>query len=683
MQIRALTLQNIRSYTAATLTFEKGLTLLAGDIGSGKSTILLALEFALFGIQRGELSGSALLRHGCQSGKVSLSLEIDGKEITIQRGLKRNNTGIGQETGSITIDGVTTELTAVELKAKVLELLNYPPSLLSTGKRPLFRYTVYTPQEEMKAILYEKAEERLETLRRLFNIDKYKRVRENTLTFLKDLRKEETDLSARVEELTKLVEEGFDLEQLKELTGKKALCEKDLLELSEKAKQADEALATLEKERFELEEQKKALALTKSRVEMLQQRREEVITDEKEVAAQIAGTDLQKSDVDETKLQEQEKILREHEEKIAAKERAVVTQEAEHTATIKRVDELIAKISQLDTCPTCQQPVTVEHKTHIDQEEGQKKLVAETKLLDLESIKEKLAGHKRQLREKQAELLEKQKLVAANKEKLVSLERLQKKLTQIGEAKEKLTADITAESGRITALESALSGKSFDQESYELKKRAATEAQKALSEKRMEQLSVTKDIERLEAEKEKLEKKKAEMEAYTRQLQKVREKATWLQKQLINVSHTIEKQLFSSVYGLFNEYFKEWFSTLMEDESLSVRLDSDFAPVIVQDGYETTIENLSGGEKTSVALAYRLSLNKAINEFLTEIKTSDLLILDEPTDGFSTEQLDRVREVLDQLQLQQILIVSHEQQMEGYVDHVLRIAKTGHESRVA
>jgi DNA repair exonuclease SbcCD ATPase subunit len=40
-------------------------------------------------------------------------------------------------------------------------------------------------------------------------------------------------------------------------------------------------------------------------------------------------------------------------------------------------------------------------------------------------------------------------------------------------------------------------------------------------------------------------------------------------------------------------------------------------------------------------------------------------------------------EVLDQLQLQQILIVSHEQQMEGYVDHVLRIAKTGHESRVA
>jgi exonuclease SbcC len=121
----------------------------------------------------------------------------------------------------------------------------------------------------------------------------------------------------------------------------------------------------------------------------------------------------------------------------------------------------------------------------------------------------------------------------------------------------------------------------------------------------------------------------------------------------------------------------------MEDETLAVRLDAEFTPVIIQDGYETAIEHLSGGEKTSVALAYRLALNKAVNDFLTAINTRDLLILDEPTDGFSSEQLDRVREVLDQLRLRQVIIVSHEAQMEGYVDHVLRVQKQGHESRVA
>ena len=121
---------------------------------------------------------------------------------------------------------------------------------------------------------------------------------------------------------------------------------------------------------------------------------------------------------------------------------------------------------------------------------------------------------------------------------------------------------------------------------------------------------------------------------------------------------------------------------LMEEETISVRLDAEFTPLVSQDGYETVVEHLSGGEKTSVALAYRLALNRVLNELLRDVKTRDLLILDEPTDGFSTEQLDRVREVLDQLRLRQVIIVSHEAQLEGCVDHVLRVVKEEHESRL-
>jgi len=136
------------------------------------------------------------------------------------------------------------------------------------------------------------------------------------------------------------------------------------------------------------------------------------------------------------------------------------------------------------------------------------------------------------------------------------------------------------------------------------------------------------------------------------------------------------------IYTEFNEYFVEWFNTLMEDETITVRLDDRFSPVVIQDGYETTLENLSGGEKTSIALAYRLSLNKVINDFISTIKTRDLIILDEPTDGFSSEQLDRVREVLKQLNVKQTIIVSHEPKMESYVDHVITISKQDHTSRV-
>ena len=77
-----------------------------------------------------------------------------------------------------------------------------------------------------------------------------------------------------------------------------------------------------------------------------------------------------------------------------------------------------------------------------------------------------------------------------------------------------------------------------------------------------------------------------------------------------------------------------------------------------------------------MALAYRLALNKTINTVTSSIKTKDLLILDEPTEGFSSEQLDKLRDVIAQLNLRQIIIVSHEQKIEGFADKVVRLEKT-------
>jgi len=60
---------------------------------------------------------------------------------------------------------------------------------------------------------------------------------------------------------------------------------------------------------------------------------------------------------------------------------------------------------------------------------------------------------------------------------------------------------------------------------------------------------------------------------------------------------------------------------------------------------------------------------------LSNIKTSNLVILDEPTDGFSAQQLDKMRDVLGQLQTEQLILVSHEQKIEGFVDNIIRIRK--------
>ena len=131
----------------------------------------------------------------------------------------------------------------------------------------------------------------------------------------------------------------------------------------------------------------------------------------------------------------------------------------------------------------------------------------------------------------------------------------------------------------------------------------------------------------------------------------------------------------------FSGLFNKWFCMLVS-ENFMARIDENFTPIIEQQDYEIPYEYLSGGERTAVALAYRLSLNQVINSILSTINTKDIVILDEPTDGFSDQQLDKIREVLMQLNVKQLLLVSHEQKIESFVENVIRFKKENGISKI-
>ena len=188
MFLKNIKLSNIRSYEDAEINFPTGSTLLSGDIGSGKSTILLATEFALFGTRRKGLSGASLLRNGKDKGSVELNFEVQEKNIVIKRNLSRGKKTISQEAGYIIIDGKRKDLSTVELKQQIINLLNYPQEVLTKSKDLIYRYTVYTPQEEMKLILLENPSERLDILRRVFGIEKYKTIINNTKFFVSKIK---------------------------------------------------------------------------------------------------------------------------------------------------------------------------------------------------------------------------------------------------------------------------------------------------------------------------------------------------------------------------------------------------------------------------------------------------------------------------------------------------------------
>ena len=149
---------------------------------------------------------------------------------------------------------------------------------------------------------------------------------------------------------------------------------------------------------------------------------------------------------------------------------------------------------------------------------------------------------------------------------------------------------------------------------------------------------------------------------------------TWIEQFFIPTTDEIERQVLNSIRHDFNETYRNWFKILIDDSSKDSRLDEDFTPILEQDGEWQDFNYVSGGEKTSIALAYRLSLNNMMRRNSESLK-SNLLILDEPTDGFSKNHLSKVRDVLKELGSEQIILVSHERELEGYVDNIFQISK--------
>ena len=196
--------------------------------------------------------------------------------------------------------------------------------------------------------------------------------------------------------------------------------------------------------------------------------------------------------------------------------------------------------------------------------------------------------------------------------------------------------------------------------------------------KKKEILSATKNRE-LEIVKNRLLELTSEItekEKHQEHIKRLRGLQEWIENKFLNLINLTERNVLMKLRSEFSNIFSEWFGLLVSN-SLSVRIDENFSPIINNQDYEIEYDFLSGGERTAIALAYRLALNQVLNSLVSQIKTKGVMILDEPTDGFSGEQVDKMRDLFDQLKSEQLILVSHEQKIEGFVDHVIRVEKDG------
>lgn len=89
----------------------------------------------------------------------------------------------------------------------------------------------------------------------------------------------------------------------------------------------------------------------------------------------------------------------------------------------------------------------------------------------------------------------------------------------------------------------------------------------------------------------------------------MKEYVIWIEEFFVPTVDTIEKHAMLSINQELDQQLRRWWGLLIEDAGKECRADGDFTPIVEQDGYEQEIYYLNGGEKTSLALAYRLALN--------------------------------------------------------------------------
>ncbi len=671
MIVRELELTNIRSHGHSLIRFPEGKTLLEGDIGSGKSSVLMAIEFALFGL--GSESGGSILKLGQDSGEVRMAFDVDAAHYEVTRRLLRKSGKVRQTDGYLRTPSETLNLSPSELKEKVLEVLEFNEAPDPKAQSWIYRYAVYTPQEEMKNILTLAPEQRLQILRRAFRVEDYKTAATNAEDAARQIKVD----ASRLDGISEGVEELRD--EVEQLRQEEQRHRSELTDLEEATEGAEAAVDRLKAEREEAQRKELSLQGVKAERDYYERMKSESVEDAAELQNELESlrNELTKLEsalregagvepphpVPLTDLRRKERSIETRVKKLTGIKAAVETKLSDYESIMKR-----------GVCPVCDRPAEAhDFEEKRNRKEAERRHVAD----ELTAAEASLEEVRKRMEETEAALEEKREAALLRTES----SRMKEEVARKEEAKKKFEKRSAFAISSLTQLSEQLGELGEIAERQKVTAEKLGQAEEALRNAREELVKVRERLESVQKQRTRTSTEIAAKEDASSRSKRLRERELWLGDYFLPTVRVIEKSVLATINQEFDSLFKRWFTMLVTDQDKEVSVDEDFTPTVSQGGYEQDVRYLSGGERTSVALAYRLALNLLAQRVSVGMK-SNLLILDEPTDGFSKEQLGNVREVLDEVGCPQVIIVSHDKELESFADQIFRVDKIGSESKV-
>jgi exonuclease SbcC len=691
VKIEIVQLENIRSHVKSTVPFARGFNCLVGGLGCGKSSVLYAVDFALFGEPLGR-SFEYILREGANSGKVTVQFAQNGKTYKLTRGLKRRGKGASQDFEELKLFEDETLIASMKTDA-----VNEQFKAITGLDKELYREIVWVRQEHLKELLDAAPRERQKRLDELFGLADYEAAWSNIAEYQREYEGErkayEKDpdvvgLEKLGAEYNQVTEEFALLEiELQSAVGKLAEAERTLDD-------ADSKLKRLEEKRLSVEELRRKEAQVQANITNIEETSASLTHRIEGKKSIVENLRQRQNSIDEQvnaykrKLEEvgipANQPAEALQQQSAALDDQISNLKAEQEATQRNMQtdqKRTASLSLESRCPLCLQPLNGEYKNGLMQRIQEENAERENTIKQLQSKIEELQRIKTVAAEAFSNL---QTLTARTEDLKTRTSEEEKNLSDLSVEfmeKQKLGAELQTQ---LESIQFEISR--FDMADLETaraqREQAFRQYYKLESDLRtkenrkkdlLKHLDDTKDrIDRAQQKLERMEKIGKAIEAIGAIRDAYRSIQPKLRSEFVKVLRSFVQQVLDGLVG--------------EAPLLNVLIDETYTPYVrSESGAEREVSNLSGGERTLLAFAYRLGLGQLIMQSRTGHGLS-MLLLDEPTESLGREDgsIDRLAEAISRFKaIEQIIAVTHSEAFAEKAEHVIVLEKEAGISKVS
>ena len=639
MIIKGIELANIRSHVNSFIDLSRGITVFSGRTGSGKSTFMMSIAYALFGSDA-NISNDSLLRRGSKNGFVRIVFADNNHDYEIMRGVKRVGSNILVDADKLWVkeDGVKLNIIArtKEFNEKILELLKYPDDV---KPRELFEITSYAKQDEIRKLIELSSGEREKHIDRVLQLSKYELTYENMRLLIGKLGNELSLVKGRISGLSNASDDlKTKSNEVKELTDSLKLTNDELLLNESRLFAVRGVYDSLRKEINEFEIKKSQFD---NRNGLLKGVIDEINLLQKELALLPDGLI---DDFDE----------------LITKQSVLMSKASSFRIRIDELNSEISKINSLPVnCPLCRQTVSHEHVSSVFKVFNDELVAAKSGLSELSvvlnSVKEELSKSR------------------ARRELIVSINVKTKRLSELIEKRDYLVNGLKELESVVIDL--GLVKDKFVKVNEEYSLLSGTN--RVLIERKN---SLSSGIIRVNSDLSRLHEAVIVLES-SKKLEKRISERLKLFSNLRDDIRSIRGVVRTRFLEDFRHEFQRKYEDVRQDDGYSVDIGLNYEPVAYAGSELVSIDSLSGGEKTGVALAYRLALSEIASK-VSSIDHSELLILDEPTTGFDRKDIAVLPEALKVIKIPQILIVTHEDELKEAADVKYELVKDSGITRI-